>query len=213
MLRVKICGITNLEDALLSVELGADALGFVFAPSPRRIEPKKAREIIRMLPPFLTTVGVFVNEDVSKVEEIAKLCALDALQFHGEESPEYCENFSRKVIKAFKIKDRKDLEEVKRYNVSAFLLDSAVKGQPFNWDILKGFQFPRPIILAGGLTPENLENALNIVRPYAVDVSSGVEACQGKKDESKLRRFMEVIRKWKGKGISESSVDALFQRH
>lgn len=212
MLRVKICGITNLEDALLSIELGADALGFIFAPSPRQIKPERAREIILRLPPFITTVGVFVDEDPRKVEDIADFCCLDALQFHGEESPEYCEIFRRKVIKAFKIRERKDLEKLNGYNVSAFLLDSAIKGQPFDWNLLRGLQCDKPIILAGGLNPENLESALNLIRPYAVDVSSGVEAYPGKKDEAKLRRFMEVIRKWREKVISGNSADASFPK-
>jgi len=207
MLRVKICGITNLEDAMLSAKLGADALGFIFAPSPRRIEPVGAREIIRKLPPFLTTVGVFLNDDPKKVEEISHFCGLDALQFHGEESPGYCKGFSQKIIKAFKVQGKKDLERLKDYEASAFLLDSVQKGQPFDWNLLRNFPCDTPIILAGGLTPTNLELSLSIFYPYAVDVSSGVEAYPGKKDKNKLVKFMEVINKWKEKDISAISGD------
>lgn len=209
MLRVKICGITNLEDAMLSIELGADALGFIFAPSPRGIEPGQAREIIKRLPPFVITVGVFLNENPEKVEEISRFCHLEALQFHGEESPAYCRRFSGKIIKAFKIQDKDDLERLKGYEVSAFLLDSAQRGKPFDWNLLRNFQCDTPIILAGGLNPDNLELALSMFCPYAVDVSSGVEAYPGKKDRNKLRRFMEVINKWRKKDISAISGDAL----
>ncbi len=212
MLRVKICGITNLKDAMLSVELGADALGFIFAPSPRRIEPLMAREIIKRLPPFITTVGVFANEDIQKVKEISSLCGICVLQFHGDEPPQYCKLFSGKVIKAFKIEDKGDLEKLKEYEASAFLLDSPKRGQPFDWNLLRDFRCDTPVILAGGLNPYNLELVLSIFRPYAVDVSSGVEAYPGKKDETKLRRFMEVIRKWREKDTSVPSGDALFPK-
>jgi len=196
-LRVKICGITNLEDALMAVELGADALGFIFADSPRRIDKGKAREIISKLPPFITTVGVFVNEKREVVEEIANECGLDALQFHGEETPDYCRQFKRKVIKAFKIRTKKDLEELRYYDVSAYLLDSPVRGTPFDWDLLIGFYSDKPVILAGGLNPDNVSSALSKFVPYAVDVSSGVEEYPGKKDREKMIKFMEVIKKWR----------------
>jgi phosphoribosylanthranilate isomerase len=197
MLRVKICGITNLEDALMAVELGADALGFIFADSPRRIDCEKAREIISKLPPFITTVGVFVNERREVVEEIANECGLDALQFHGEETPDYCRQFKRKVIKAFKIRTKEDLEGLRHYDVSSHLLDSPVRGTPFDWDLLIGFRSDKPIILAGGLNPDNMSFALSKFVPYGVDVSSGVEEYPGKKDREKLKKFMEVIKKWR----------------
>ena len=197
MLRVKICGITNLEDALMAVELGADALGFIFADSPRRIDKGKAREIISKLPPFITTVGVFVNERKEVVEEIANECGLDALQFHGEETPDYCRHFKRKVIKAFKIRTKEDLEGLRYYDVSAYLLDSPVRGTPFDWDLLIGFHSDKPVILAGGLNPDNVSSALSKFVPYAVDVSSGVEEYPGKKDREKMIKFMEVIKKWR----------------
>jgi len=197
MLRVKVCGITNLEDALVAVELGADALGFIFADSPRRIDCEKAREIISKLPPFITTVGVFVNERREVVEEIANECGLDALQFHGEETPDYCKQFRKKVIKAFKIRIKEDLEGLRHYDVSAHLLDSPVRGTPFDWDLLIGLSERKPIILAGGLNPDNISFALSKFLPYAVDVSSGVEEYPGKKDREKLKKFMEVIKKWR----------------
>jgi phosphoribosylanthranilate isomerase len=197
MLRVKICGITNLEDALMAVELGADALGFIFADSPRRIDKEKAREIISKLPPFITTIGVFVNERREVVEEIANECGLDALQFHGEETPDYCRQFKRKVIKAFKIRTKEDLEGLRYYDVSAYLLDSPVRGIPFDWDLLTGFHSDKPVILAGGLNPDNVSSALSKFVPYAVDVSSGVEEYPGKKDREKIEKFMEVIKKWR----------------
>lgn len=196
-MRVKICGITNLEDALMAVELGADALGFIFADSPRRIDKEKAREIISKLPPFITTIGVFVNERREVVEEIANECGLDALQFHGEETPDYCRQFKRKVIKAFKIRTKEDLEGLRYYDVSAYLLDSPVRGIPFDWDLLTGFHSDKPVILAGGLNPDNVSSALSKFVPYAVDVSSGVEEYPGKKDREKIEKFMEVIKKWR----------------
>ncbi|MBC7329560.1 phosphoribosylanthranilate isomerase [bacterium] len=197
MLRVKICGITNLEDALMAVELGADALGFIFADSPRRIDREKARKIISKLPPFITAVGVFVNERRELVEEIANECGLDALQFHGEETPDYCSQFRKKVIKAFKIRTKDDLERLRYYDVSAYLLDSSVRGTSFNWDLLIGFRSEKPIILAGGLNPDNISSALSKFLPYGIDVSSGVEEYPGKKDREKLKKFMEVIKKWR----------------
>lgn len=203
MLKVKICGITNLEDALLAIELGADALGFIFAPSPRRVEVEKAKEIISNLPPFVISVGVFVDEEIAKVQEISHFCQLDAVQFHGDESPEYCRAFSGKVIKAFRISCKDDLKKTEKYEVSAFLLDSPQRGKPFDWTLLRDFSPTKPVILAGGLNADNIEHALEVFRPYAVDVSSGVEAYPGKKDKTKLANFMEVIHKWRKKAISE----------
>lgn len=181
----------------MAVELGADALGFIFADSPRRIDREKARKIISKLPPFITAVGVFVNERRELVEEIANECGLDALQFHGEETPDYCSQFRKKVIKAFKIRTKDDLERLRYYDVSAYLLDSSVRGTSFNWDLLIGFRSEKPIILAGGLNPDNISSALSKFLPYGIDVSSGVEEYPGKKDREKLKKFMEVIKKWR----------------
>ncbi|MDP3111420.1 MAG: phosphoribosylanthranilate isomerase [Thermodesulfovibrionales bacterium] len=199
MVRVKMCGITNLEDALAAVEFGADALGFVFfKKSPRYISPAKAKAIIKKLPPFISSVGVFVNEDNIIVEKIADQTGIDAIQLHGDEPPKAC-NLSRPVIKAIRVKSIDNLEIISKYKnkVSAFLLDTYTPeifggtGQIFNWDIaIEAKQFGK-IILAGGLTPENVEQAVRQVHPYAVDVSSGVEAEKGKKDHAKLRLFIK----------------------
>lgn len=213
MLKVKICGITNLQDALLAVKLGADALGFIFAPSPRRVDAEVAKRIISALPPFVFSVGVFVNEEPSKVREIADYCGLDALQFHGEESPDYCAMFKQRVIKAIKVRDERDIEDAKEYKVSAILFDSPWRGKPFDWRLLKDFKSEIPFILAGGLNPQNISSALEVVHPYGVDASSGLEKHPGKKDEEKLRKFMEVINSWRLKRVtSANSEEGSFPR-
>jgi len=195
--KVKICGITRLEDAIKAVECGADAIGFVFyEPSPRYISPEIAKEIIYAIPPFIVTVGVFVNEDPSKIKEILAITGINVVQLHGDESPRQC-FYWHKVIKAFKIKDKLDIEYIKQYKVSAYLLDTydpkAVggTGKIFNWEVVKNIKDFGPIILAGGLTPENIIDAINIVKPYAVDVSSGVEKSKGIKDHKKLELFIQ----------------------
>ncbi|MBI3592927.1 MAG: phosphoribosylanthranilate isomerase [Nitrospirae bacterium] len=197
MMRIKICGITNLEDALAAVDYGANALGFVFVQqSPRFILPDKAKEIISYLPPFVTTVGVFVNEVPGKIREIMEFSGVDVLQLHGDEPPDACTIWHR-VVKAFRVRDFTDLKLLEAYRVSAFLLDTyspesfGGTGQTFNWDIaVEARRFGR-IILSGGLTPDNIEKAVNRVRPYAVDVSSGVESDRGKKDLKKMKAFIE----------------------
>jgi phosphoribosylanthranilate isomerase len=196
MTRIKICGITNLEDAVAAVQCGAHALGFVFAESPRRMTAEAVREILRRLPPFVTTVGVFVDEEAEAVREIARQCRLSALQFHGAESPDYCHQFDRPVIKGFRVRDDAIAGEMARYRVAGYLLDSAKgggAGQPFSWDLARGLE--GPIILAGGLTPDNVEEAVRLVRPYAVDVSSGVESCPGIKDREKMEAFVWHVRR------------------
>lgn len=198
MIKVKICGITNLDDALAAVASGADALGFVFyRVSPRYVEPDTVRDIVRELPPFITTVGVFVDEAVAEVSRITQHAAIDMVQLHGHESPEICRIINKKVIKAIQIKDLTDLDSLEPYQVSAFLLDAFTPeyfggtGQVFNWDIaLAAKQFGR-VILAGGLTPDNIQKAVSFVQPYAVDVSSGVEKEKGKKDHIKLKLFIK----------------------
>lgn len=197
MARVKICGITNVGDALIAAEYGADALGFVFYKgSPRYISPDEARKIVLGLPPFITTVGVFVDESPEEVERIMDYAGIDLAQFHGQEPPEAC-MIDRRVIKAIRIKDLTDLDLLKYYRVSAFLLDTYAPqsfggtGQVFNWDIAADAKQFGKIILAGGLTPDNVEAAIRRVRPYAVDVSSGVEEQKGRKDHRKLRLFIE----------------------
>ncbi|MDD5451278.1 MAG: phosphoribosylanthranilate isomerase [Desulfovibrionales bacterium] len=199
MIRIKVCGITNIEDALAAQALGADAIGLVFAESPRRVEKERARKIVHALPPFVHLVGVFVDEEKSVVEEIADFCRLTVLQFHGSESPEYCAGFTRPVIKAFRISQREDIERMEPYQgkVSAFLLDTyhpalaGGTGQAFDWTMAKEAGKIGPVILAGGLNPDNVEAAIRAVRPYAVDVSSGVEMSPGKKDHDKIQLFIE----------------------
>jgi len=197
MVKVKICGITNLGDALVAAEFGADALGFVFFKgSPRYIPPDDARQITLRLPPFITTVGVFVDENPEEVERIMKHAAIDMAQFHGHEPPEACA-IGRRVIKAVRIKELTDLEALRHYRVSAFLLDTYTPesfggtGQIFNWEIAVDAKQFGKIVLAGGLDPDNVEKAARVVRPYAVDVSSGVEEGKGKKDHQKLKLFIE----------------------
>jgi len=196
-IKVKICGITNVDDALAASDVGVDALGFVFhKESPRHVSPDQAREIIRRLPAFITTVGVFVDMPPGEVEAIMHHASLDVAQLHGHELPEACV-LGRRVIKAIRVKELSDLEPLKNYRVSAFLLDTYTKesfggtGQIFNWDIaLDAKQFGK-IILAGGLNPDNVDKAVRWVKPYGVDVSSGVEERNGKKDQEKMRLFIE----------------------
>lgn len=199
--KVKICGITNLDDALAAIEAGADALGFVFYPdSPRHIFPEQAAAIIRKLPPFITTVGLFVDEPPESVNATADLCGLDIVQLHGDEPPSYCNLIQRRVIKAFRIKNITSLEPTGDYQVSSILLDAwspsahGGTGRTFNWEIAAAASVSTRIILAGGLTPENVAEAINRVKPYAVDVSSGVESSPGQKDADKIRRFINQAR-------------------
>ncbi len=198
--RIKICGITNLDDALFALDAGADALGFVFySASPRRIDPESVREIVRHLPPFTKIVGVFVDEKIETVREIAKYCYLDLCQLHGNESPEFCEWCERRVIKAFRVKDNSFLTEMKRYAVAGFLLDAyhpdryGGTGEAADWVLAKEGARQGTVVLAGGLTPENVGAAIAQVRPYAVDVSSGVEREPGQKDREKVRRFIASV--------------------
>jgi len=202
MVKVKICGITNYEDAAAAVDAGADALGFVFfRESPRYLSPEDAGRIIRRLPPFIATVGVFVNESHLVIEEIASTAGLSVVQLHGDESPEVC-CLSRRIVKAFRVRSLESLGTFGQYKdlVSAFLLDTysagayGGTGQVFNWDIaVEAKQYGR-IILAGGLTPDNVGDAVRHVRPYAVDVSSGVESGKGRKDHPRMKLFIEQAR-------------------
>jgi phosphoribosylanthranilate isomerase len=201
MIRVKICGITSREDALMVVEAGADALGFVFFQgSSRYITPDQAAAIIHQLPPFVQTVGLFVNEERATVNATADQCGLDLIQLHGEESPDYCRGVTRRIIKAFRVKDTASLDEIPKYHVAACLLDTwssaahGGTGKTFNWEIAAGAAAAYRIILAGGLTPDNVAGAIAAVKPYAVDVSSGVESAPGKKDAGLVRRFIRATR-------------------
>ena len=185
----------------MAVEAGADALGFVFFQgSSRYISPDHAVAIIRLLPPFVQTVGLFVNEDLATVNRIADQCGLDLIQLHGDESPEYCAAVTRRIIKAFRVKDISSLDEMGAYSAAACLLDAwsplarGGTGTTFNWDIAADAAASRTIILAGGLTPENVADAVDAVKPYAVDVSSGVENAPGKKDAQLVSRFIRAAR-------------------
>lgn len=198
MVKVKICGITNLDDAMAAADFGADALGFVFfRNSPRYISPANVKKIIKKLPPFVSAVGVFVNENKKSIEEMVLQTGINIIQLHGDEPPKAC-NLSKPTIKAIRVKSLDSLEIISKYRdkVSAFLLDTYTPelfggtGQIFNWDIaVEARQFGK-VILAGGLTPENIEKAVRYVHPYAVDVSSGVEAEKGRKDHRKIKLFI-----------------------
>lgn len=201
MVRIKICGITNIEDALAAVDYGADALGFVFFDkSPRAVTPDTAKEIVSLLPPFVATVGVFVNEPGARIEETMGYTGVNIVQLHGDEPPEACSSWPR-VIKALRVRDFTDLKPLEAYRATAFLLDTyspeqfGGTGQTFNWDIAVEAKRYGKIILSGGLTPDNIEKALRRVRPYAVDVSSGIEERKGKKDLKKMRAFIETAKR------------------
>ena len=202
MTKIKICGTTDLKDALAAAEAGADAVGFVFAQSPRRITPKKAKEIISKLPPFISAVGVFVNQRPKIINKIIKTCGLNYVQLHGDETPADCRKIKGKVIKAFRVKDKKSLKAISRYSVSAVLLDTfspekyGGTGKAFNWELaVKAKKFGMPVILAGGLGTGNLLKAIRKVKPFAVDVSSGIESRPGKKDGRMLRKAVEIARR------------------
>lgn len=202
MIRVKICGVTNVSDALMCVEAGADALGLVFVEgTPRFIDSAVAEEIIRNLPPFVMTVGVFANRSLEEVEGIASALPLSLVQLHGDERPEDCKALRVPFIKAFRVKGTDDLALLSRYpGAKAYLLDPFVPGklggtgQTLNWELAGKAKAYGRIILAGGLTPETVAEAVRIVKPYAVDVSSGVEASPGRKDPEKVRRFIEQVK-------------------
>lgn len=203
MVKVKICGITNLEDALAAVKWGADALGFVLAPSPRQVTVEQVANIVAALPPFVCKIGVFVDFELEEVKEIMRTCGLNLAQLHGSESPDFCGALFPRVIKSFRVKDESVLDIMHRYKASAYLLDSydatlkGGTGQSFDWGIAKQAVCCGPIILSGGLTPVNVRQAIAQVQPYAVDVSSGVEREPGRKDYDKLRAFIGVA---KGEG-------------
>jgi len=203
MVRVKVCGITSLEDALMAVRLGVHALGFIFAPSPRQLTPEDARKITHALPPFIQTVGVFVDEDLATIREIKTFCGLDMVQLHGEESPGFCRELMPHAIKVFHLKNEGSLSAIKPYKglVRAVLLDTHDKekkggtGRCFDWNLaLKVRDFGLPIILSGGLGALNIQRAITIVRPYGVDVNSGIEVNPGKKNHVLMKALMESIR-------------------
>jgi len=199
--RVKICGITNIEDARQASASGADALGFVFYPeSPRSIEPEQARRIIADLPPLITTVGLFVNEPPARICETVAFCGLDTVQLHGEEEPDQCSYPPCRVIKALRLKDDRDDHLPDSYRVAAFLLDAYVPGQfggtgqRCDWTRAAELASRHRVILAGGLTPDNVAEAVRQVRPYGVDVSSGVEKRPGQKDPDQVAMFIRMAK-------------------
>ena len=207
MVKVKICGNTNPEDAKRAVELGADYLGFIFAPSKRKIDVAQARMITRAVPGFRNFVGVFFNQPKNEVEKIAREAGLKILQFHGDEPALYCRSFMEQgfeVIKTFRIKDAMSLKRLDEYNVSAFLFDTFSKeesggsGKVFNWNLIEDRPFVHEkLFLAGGLNVDNLKTALEKVRPFAVDVASGVESAPGKKDPVLLEEFIRIAKSGK----------------
>ncbi|MEQ4315915.1 phosphoribosylanthranilate isomerase [Pseudomonas syringae] len=199
--RSKICGITRIEDALAAVEAGADAIGLVFYPkSPRAVTVLQARAIIAALPPFVTTVGLFVNASRCELNETLDAVALDMLQFHGDETPEECDGYHRPYIKALRVKAGDDIASACRAyrNARGVLLDTYVEGVPggtgetFDWALIPD-DLDKPVILAGGLTSANVAQAIAQVRPYAVDVSGGVERSKGIKDREKIFAFMSAV--------------------
>ena len=201
MTRVKFCGFTHQDDVAQAVALGADALGFVFyGPSSRYVSPEHAQTLTRSVPAFVTRVGLFVNEEAETVQRIFELARLNLIQYHGEESPEFCDAIGLPYIKAFRVRKGMDLRtEMDRYpHASGFLLDAYVKGQPggtgerFDWELIPHSH--APIILAGGLTPDNAKDAIDQVAPWALDVSGGIETKPGRKDPDKMARFMNACR-------------------
>lgn len=212
MVKVKICGITNLEDALLAVAAGADMLGFVFAPSPRKVAAEQAQQICNVLPSHVTKVGVFVDSDLALVKQVILQCSLQMVQLHGAESPRYCRSVPCGVIKGFRVKNKGVLDIMALYQgVGAFLLDGYVPGKAggtgvsFDWTVAREARKYGKVFLAGGLTPENVGRAISEAEPYAVDVSSGVETRPGKKDSEKIVAFIQAAKGLKSQSISTKS--------
>ena len=200
MVLIKICGITNLRDAKQAYKAGADAIGFVFAKSPRRISIQKAKSIAKAIPSSIKKVGVFVDASEDFVKKAIKIVGLDAVQFHGNESPAYCRKFRglAEVIKAIRVKNRGSLDRIKAYDVDAVLLDTynprkkGGTGKTFSWALaIAAKKFKKPVILSGGLSPDNVRQAAEKVKPHAVDVSSGVEVSPGRKDHAKVKEFIK----------------------
>jgi phosphoribosylanthranilate isomerase len=205
MTLIKICGITNVEDATSAVRYGADALGFIFAESPRRVEPTQAKAIIEKVKSGnLLTVGVFVNEDPERIKEIAGYCGLNTLQLHGDESPEYCSGLGGfRIIKALRMKDESVARVIPSYgDIFAFLLDTYSSdarggtGKSFDWNLaIEAKSFGRPILLSGGIGLQNVEEAVRTVRPYGVDISSSIEQAPGRKDTNKMEELIGLIKR------------------
>ncbi len=203
--RIKICGITSLEDALEASRLGVDAVGFVFYnKSPRYIDPQKAASIIRQLPPFVSAVGLFVNPTQEYIAEVLQSVPLGVIQLHGDESPDFCSAQRRRVMKAVPVSDADDLKQAARFNCPV-LLDAKAPagvyggtGKSFDWSLLKDFEHEFPLTLAGGLSVDNVEAAMAIRQWFALDVSSGVESSPGIKDAEKMRAFVAAVNRAEG---------------
>jgi phosphoribosylanthranilate isomerase len=201
VVRVKICGITNLNDAKTAIDYGADAIGFVFAESPRRVNEEKVKAIVQKLPPFISLVGLFVDETAKNIEDTCKYCGLDTVQLHGNEPPDFLSKLKhRKIIKAFRIKTEEDIKPINKYKPDAFLLDGYSEGKmggtgtSFDWKIINKTRTTKSIIIAGGLTHLNVSRAIRIANPYGVDVSSGVETKPGKKDKDLIKKFIKAAK-------------------
>ena len=202
MTKIKICGITNIEDAVAATGYGADALGFIFyKKSPRFVEPEQAGEISRALPPFVNKVGVFVNEDKETVSSILETVVLDMLQFSGDETEDYCRSFGKPYIRSYRVKDEGSLGEINESKTPYIIFDSYSEneyggtGKTFDWELLVNQQLrDKYVILSGGLNPGNVGEAILRVKPYAVDVASGVEKKPGKKDHVKIKEFIEAVK-------------------
>ena len=203
-MKVKFCGFTNQQDVDDAVNLGVDALGFIFYDkSPRYVSADVVQELVYFLPPFVTTVGVFVNHDLDFVNKVVKQCNLDFVQLHGDESPDYCMKVKGKIIKAVRVSSAADLTQIAKYQglVSSIILDTKIDGvyggtgKSFDWGIaLSAKQYDVPIILSGGVAAENLSKAIDIVNPYAIDLVSSIEAEPGKKDYNKMKEILDHVR-------------------
>ncbi|MCA9471004.1 MAG: phosphoribosylanthranilate isomerase [Nitrospirales bacterium] len=202
--KIKICGITNLEDAQTAIREGADALGFIFhSQSPRFVEVNMVKSIVNQLPPFIIPIGVFVNEGLTIVRNMMDQCGLAVAQLHGDETPSYCETLGRPVLKGIRLKDRSSFLSLAEYKgragVRGFVIDAFSEseyggtGKVADWNLAQEAAEVAPILLAGGLTPDNVQEAIKKVHPYGVDVSSGVEASPGKKDRTKVKAFIQAV--------------------
>ena len=200
--RIKFCGITEEADVLHAIGVGADALGFIFAQnSPRRVEPERVKELVRLVPPFVDAVGVFVNEDPDLVTDIVKYCGLTMVQLHGKEPVDYCQLMPVRTLKSFAISAETDASEIEIYSgvAAGYLLDTYHKdlaggtGQAFDWGLAKDLRVPGPVFLAGGLGPDNIGEAIRTVHPFAVDINSGVEKEPGRKDHEKISELVRQV--------------------
>jgi phosphoribosylanthranilate isomerase len=201
--RIKICGMTDQKEAAHAIGCGVDALGFIFfQKSPRNIDPNRAKDIIGTFPPFVDAVGVFVNENPEVIVEIIKYCRLTTVQLHGSESPEYCQQIPGRIVKAFQVAPSMKPDDLSAYDdvVSGFLLDTYHKkikggtGETFDWSRVEKLRPQKPVILAGGITPDNAAEAIHQVKPYGIDANSGLETAPGRKDIDKITRLIQTVR-------------------